>query len=93
MYFIRICEISGSTKKADIRNCSNIQTVNCVQVALEFGEYRVDKQSRTFLVIGENKLYNHELFEILPDGSASMQSIVIKGLLAGSLFFIIKNLI
>lgn len=75
MYFTR-CTLPEFVKYQVLQKRQTYKTVRisklltCIQVALEFGEYRVDKQSRTLLVIGKNKLYNHELFEILPDGSA-----------------------
>lgn len=74
-YFSR-CTLPEFVKYQVVQKRQKYKTVRisklltCVQVALEFGEYRVDKQSRTLLVIGENKLYNYELFEILSDGSA-----------------------
>lgn len=44
--------------------------LTCVQVPLEYDEYLVDQQSGKLKVYGLNRIYDHDLFENLPDGSA-----------------------
>ncbi|XP_052687425.1 uncharacterized protein LOC128166354 [Crassostrea angulata] len=74
-YFSR-CTLPEFPKYQIEQNRQKYKTVRisklltCVQVPLEFGEYHLDNQSRKLLVIGKNKLFSYDLFEILPNGSA-----------------------
>nr|XP_034311807.1 G-protein coupled receptor Mth2-like [Crassostrea gigas] len=74
-YFLR-CTLPPFVKYQVVANRQKYRTVRtsklltCVQVPLYFEEYRVDQQLRKLVVYGMNKIFDSNLFELLPDGSA-----------------------
>lgn len=74
-YFLR-CTLPPFVKYQVVANRQKYRTVRtsklltCVQVPLYFDEYRVDQQLGKLVVYGMNKIFDSNLFELLPDGSA-----------------------
>nr|XP_034317521.1 G-protein coupled receptor Mth2-like [Crassostrea gigas] len=74
-YFSR-CTLPQFVKYQVVADRQHYRTVRisklltCVQVPLDFDEYRVNQQSGKLTVYGMDKIYDNDLFDNLPDGSA-----------------------
>lgn len=63
--FVNYREIENRQKYIQVS-----KLLTCVQVILEFAEYRFDKRSGKLKVLGMNNLYEYDLFDNLSNGSA-----------------------
>lgn len=74
-YFSR-CTLQERVNNKVVENRQTYRTVRvskrltCIQVLLKFDEYHIDKHSGKLALFSLDNMYDNDLFDILPDGSA-----------------------